>query len=170
MNLPENNNNHRVTHGAVERLYQRVMFEGTLTSDEFVNSKRGVSCRCYIFEPFSTSFLHPHNMLLTYSVRFQHILPPSIRLHTSFIKQIYPTHPVNTLSTHPLIPPSQPNLYQPVQHTLLCPLSTQLTLPLGAPCPMHEENAVKTWLSGFYFTDTSIDASLLTNVELAGTH
>ena len=34
----------RVTHGAVERLYQRVMFEGVLTSTEFVNSKRGVPC------------------------------------------------------------------------------------------------------------------------------
>ena len=35
---------------------------------------------------------------------------------------------------------------------------------------MHEESTVKTWLTGFYFADTSIDASLLTNVELAGTY
>ena len=66
-----------VTHGAVERLYQRVMFEDVLTADTFVNSKR------------------------------------------------------------------------------------------GAPCPGHESATFKTWLSGYYLLDTSIDTSTLSNVELA---
>jgi hypothetical protein len=33
-----------VVHGAVERLYQRVMFEGVLTDDQYSNSKRGAPC------------------------------------------------------------------------------------------------------------------------------
>jgi hypothetical protein len=66
-----------VTHGAVERLYQRVMFEGVLTTDSFANSKR------------------------------------------------------------------------------------------GAPCPEHESTTTKSWLSGLSFADPSIDATTLTNAQLA---
>ena len=81
---------------------------------------------------------------------FVHLCALSLLCHLS-------NPPSCFIFSHRLIYPSY------IKHPLSCCYSFMRYLPyLG-----HESTTTKNWLMGFYFADESIDATTLTNIELA---
>ena len=141
-----------VAHGAVERLYQRTIFEGVLTDDSFSNSKRGAPCPgdYYFYHPF-VLFLLFHHRCLSFP-RHMNLLSPLVT----------PVIPLRLFILPRLISFS----YNKQLLTCLS-LHFHMTSVQMSPVLGHESTTTKNWLMGFYFADESIDATTLTNIELA---